>query len=185
MELKIDFGDGKETVRPVLVDKEFYIPYQFPHLRSIEKYLKQRNSKFAITFNSHNNKIKISGLFGVGLIKRIDDFKIIDCMTGKARLTATGVTPFGSCNNFFIQQKSIDKKLPLNTLLNYYTVISEHVHCPENYARQVLDARDELVDSKEAFNASQMNTNLQSMFAIDAAAADGSALDISGYDKKK
>ena len=48
-----------------------------------------------------------------------------------------------------------------------------------------MDASDELPDSEEAFNASQMNTNQQNMFAIDAAAADSSELDINGYDKKK
>ena len=64
-------------------------------------------------------------------------------------------------------------------------MLSEHAHCPENYVKQVLDARNELPESEEAFNASQMNTNLQNMFAIDAAAADGFELDISGYDKKK
>ena len=30
-----------------------------------------------------------------------------------------------------------------------------------------------------------MNTNLQNMFAMDAAAVDGSELNISGYDKKE
>ena len=75
VELKIGFGDEKETTRLVLVDKEFNIPYQFPHLRSIEKNLKQRNSKFAFTFSRHNNKIKISGLIGVDLIERMDTFK--------------------------------------------------------------------------------------------------------------
>ena len=64
-------------------------------------------------------------------------------------------------------------------------MVSEHAHCPENYVRQVLDVRDVLSDGEEAFNASQMNTNLQNMFPIDAAAADGSELDISGYDKEK
>ena len=59
-------------------------------------------------------------------------------------------------------------------------MLSEHAHCPENYVKQVLDARNELPESEEAFNASQMNTNLQNMFAIDAAAADGFELDISG-----
>ena len=53
VELKIGFGDGKETTRPVLIDKEFNIPYQFPHLKSIEKNLKQHNSKFAFTFSRH------------------------------------------------------------------------------------------------------------------------------------
>ena len=43
VELKIGFGDEKETTRPVLVDKEFNILYRFPHLRSIEKNLKQCN----------------------------------------------------------------------------------------------------------------------------------------------
>ena len=38
----------------------------------------------------------------------------------------------------------------------------------------MLDAWDELPDSEEAFNASQMNTNLQNMFAIDAAVANAS-----------
>ena len=47
-----------------------------------------------------------------------------------------------------------------------------------------LGARDELPDSEETFNASQMNTNLQKMFLIDAAAADGSELDICVYDEK-
>ena len=64
-------------------------------------------------------------------------------------------------------------------------MLSKHAHCPENYARQVLDARDELPNSEEAFNALQMNTNLQNMFAIDATSADGSELDIRGYDKEK
>ena len=64
-------------------------------------------------------------------------------------------------------------------------MLSEQAHYPENYVRQVLNARDKLLDSEEAFNVSQMNTNLQNMFAIDDAAADGSELDISGYDKKK
>ena len=50
-ELKIGFGDGKETTHCILVDKEFNIPYQLPHLRSIEKNLKQHNSKFAFTFS--------------------------------------------------------------------------------------------------------------------------------------
>ena len=62
---------------------------------------------------------------------------------------------------------------------------SEHAHCPENYIRQVLNARDKLPDNEEVFNASQMNTNQQNLFSIDAAAADGSELDISGYDKEK
>ena len=116
----------------------------------------------------------------------MDNLKIIDCMRDKAWLTTTGVAPFGNCNYFlFNKQKSIVKRQPPNTQLNYYTVFSEHAHCPENYVRQVLDAKDGLPDSKEAFNASQMNTNLQNMFAIDAAAAAGSELDISGYDKKK
>ena len=48
-----------------------------------------------------------------------------------------------------------------------------------------MDARDELPDCEEAFNTSQMNTNLQNMFAIDPAVANGSELDIRGYDKKK
>ena len=48
-----------------------------------------------------------------------------------------------------------------------------------------MDARDELSYSEEAFNASQMNTNQQNIFVMDAAAADSSELDISGYDKKK
>ena len=82
MELKIGFSDGKETTRLVLVDQEFNIPNQFPHLRSIEKNLKKHNSKFAFTFSRHNNKIKISGLFGVDLIERMDNLKIIDCMRG-------------------------------------------------------------------------------------------------------
>ena len=125
-------------------------------------------------------------MIGVYLIERMDSLKIIDCMRGKAWLTPTGITPFGNCNNFFFNnQKSIAKRPPPNTLLNYYIVLSEHSHCPENYVRQVLDARKELLDSKEAFNASQMNTNLQNIFATDAAAAEGSELDISGYDKKK
>ena len=64
-------------------------------------------------------------------------------------------------------------------------MLSEHAHCPENYVKQAMGARDELPDNEEAFNASQMNNNLQNMFAIDAAAADGPELDISGYDKKK
>ena len=128
----------------------------------------------------------MSGLIDVDLIERLDNFKIINCMRCEARLTPTGVAPFGNCNDFlFNKQKSIAKSPPSNTLLNYYTVLSEYVHCPENYVRQVLDARDELSDSKEAFNASQMNTNLQNIFAIDTAAADGSKLGISGYDKKK
>ena len=75
VELKIDFGDGKERAHSVLVDKKFNIPDQFPHLRSIEKNLKQRNSNFAFTFSRHNNKIKISGLIGVDLIERMDNFK--------------------------------------------------------------------------------------------------------------
>ena len=82
------------------------------------------------------------------------------------------------------KQKSIVKRLPPNTLLNYYIVLSEHAHCPENYVRQVLDAKDELLDSEKTFDASQRNTNLQKMFAIDAAAADGSEFDISGCKKK-
>ena len=86
---------------------------------------------------------------------------------------------------FYSTKKSIAKRPPPNTLLNYYTVLSEHAHCPANYVKQVLYARDELPDTEEAFNASQMNTNLQNMFVIDDAAADGSELDISGYDKKK
>ena len=84
MELKIGFGDGKETTRSVLVDKEFNSPYQFPHLRSIEKNLKQGNSKFAFTFCRHNNKIRISGLIDVDLIERMDNLKIIDCIRSKA-----------------------------------------------------------------------------------------------------
>ena len=80
MELKIGFGDGKEKTCPILVDKEFNIPYQFPHLRSNEKNLKQRNWKFAFTFSRHNNKIKISGLIDVDLIKRMDNLKIMDCV---------------------------------------------------------------------------------------------------------
>ena len=67
--LKIGFGDGKETTRPVLVDKDFNISYQFPHLRSIEKNLKQHNSKFAFSFSRHNNKIIISGLIGIDSIE--------------------------------------------------------------------------------------------------------------------
>ena len=110
VELKIGFGDGKETTRPVLVDKEFNIPYQFPNLRSLEKNLKQRNSKFAFTFNRHNNKIKTSGLIGVDLIERMKNLKIIDCIRGKAWLTATGVAPFGDCNNFFIQHTKIHRQ---------------------------------------------------------------------------
>ena len=172
MELKISYGDGKETTRPVLFDKEFNIPYQFPHLRSIEKNLKQRNSKFAFTFSIHNNKIKISGFIDVDLIERMDNLKIIDCMRGKAWLTPTGFAPFGNCN----KQKSIAKRPTPNIQLNYYTVLSEHAHYPENYTRQILDARDELPDSEEAFNASQINTNLQNMFAIDAAVAYDSEL---------
>ena len=82
------------------------------------------------------------------------------------------------------QQKSIAKGLPPNTQLNYYRVLSEHVYCPENYIRQVLDARDELPDSEDAFNVSQMNADLQNMFAFDAAVSDGAELDISDYDKK-
>ena len=67
-------------------------------------------------------------------------------MRGEAWLTPTGVAPFGDCNNFFYStnKNPSPKKTPLNTLLNYYTVLSEHAHCPENYVRQVLDARDEL-----------------------------------------
>ena len=64
-------------------------------------------------------------------------------------------------------------------------MLSEHAHCTENYVRQVLDARDELPDSKEAFNESQMNTNLQKIFAIDTALGNSSEMDIRGYDKKK
>ena len=64
-------------------------------------------------------------------------------------------------------------------------MLSEHAHCPKNYVRQVLDAKDELPDSEEAFNTSQMNTNRQNMLAIDVVAADVSELDISGCDKKK
>ena len=64
-------------------------------------------------------------------------------------------------------------------------MLSEHAHCPENSVGQVLDARDELPDSEEAFNSSRLKTNLQNMFAIDAAMADGSELDIRAYDKKK
>ena len=121
---------------PVLVDKEFNIPYQFPHLRSIEKNLKQCNSKFAFTFSRHNNKRKISVLIGVELIQQMDNLKIINCMRGKAWLTPKRVAPFGNCNNFlFNQQKSVAKRPPPNTLLNYYTVLSEHAHCPENYVR--------------------------------------------------
>ena len=75
VELKIGFGDGKEATRPVLVDKEFNIPNQFPHLRSIEKNLKQYNSKLAFTFSRHNIKIKISGLIGVDLIEHMDNLK--------------------------------------------------------------------------------------------------------------
>ena len=107
-------------------------------------------------------------------------------MRGKAWLTPTGVVSFGNCNNFvFNKQKSIAKRLPPNTLLNDDTVLSEHAHCPENDIKQLLDARDELPDSEEVFNASQMNTILQNMLAYNAAAADDSELDISGYDKKK
>ena len=164
MELKIGFNDGKETINPVLVDREFNIPNQFPHLGSIKKNQKQRNSKFAFTFSRHNNKIKISGVIGVDLIERMDNLKISDCMRSKAWLTPAGVTPFGNYNNFlFNKQKSIAKRPPPNILLNYYTLLSEHVHCPENYDWQVLDDRDELPDSKEAFNTSQMNTNLDSV----------------------
>ena len=43
VELKIGFGDGKERTCPILVDKEFNIPDQFSHLRSIKKSLKQGN----------------------------------------------------------------------------------------------------------------------------------------------
>ena len=114
----------------------------------------------------------------------MNNLKIIDCMRGKAWFTPTRVSPFGNCSNsLFNKQKSIANIPPVNTLLNYYTVLSANAHCPANYARKVLDARDELPDSEEAFNASQMNINLQNMFAIDAAAADGSELDISGYKK--
>ena len=186
VKLEIGFGDGKETTRPVLVDKEFNIPYQFPRLRSFEKNLKERNSKFASTFRWHNNKMKISGLICADLIERMNNLKIIDCMMGKAWLTPTWVALFVNCNNFlFNKQKSIANWPPPNTLLNYYTVLSKHSHCPENYVREELDVRDELLDSEEAVNASQINTNLQNMFAIDTAAADGSELDISGYKKKK
>ena len=110
-------------------------------------------------------------MIGVNLIERMDNLKIIDCMRGKAWVIPTGVALFRNCNIFlFNEQKSIVKRLLSNTLLNYYTVLSEHAHCPENYVRQVLDARDELPDSEEGFNTSQMNTNLQNMFAIDASA---------------
>ena len=135
MELKIGFGDGKEITCPVLVDKEFNIPYQFPHLRSIKKKLKQCNSKFAFTFSRHNNKRKISGLIGVDLIERMNNLKIIDCMRSKAWLTPTGVALFGNCNNFFNKQKSTAKRSPSNTLLSYHTVLYEHAHCTENYVR--------------------------------------------------
>ena len=64
-------------------------------------------------------------------------------------------------------------------------MLSEHAYCPENYVRQVFDARDELPDSEEAFNTSQMNTNQRNMFATDAAAADSFELDINGHNKKK
>ena len=79
VELKIGFGDGKETTRPVIVNKTFNIPY---YLRSIEKNLKQRNSKFAFTFSRHNNEIKILGLIGVNLFEHLDNLKIIDCVRG-------------------------------------------------------------------------------------------------------
>ena len=125
-------------------------------------------------------------MIGVDFIEHMDSLKIIDCLRGKAWPTQTKVAPFGNCNKFlFYNQKSIAKRPPPNTLINYYTVLSEHVHYPENYVRQVLDARDELPDIKEAFNALQMNTNLQNMFAIRAAAVDGFELNISAYDKKK
>ena len=77
VESKIGFGDGKEATRPILIDKEFKIPYRFPHLRSIEKNLKQRNSKFAFTFCRHYNKIKISSFIGVDLIERMDNLKLL------------------------------------------------------------------------------------------------------------
>ena len=83
--------------------------------------------------------------------------------------------------SFFTQQKSIAKRPPPNILLNYNIVLSEHAHCLENYVRQVLGERDELPDSEEVFNASQMNTKLQNMFAINAAAAYGSEFKDSSY----
>ena len=76
-ELKIGFGYGKETICLVLVDKEVNIPNQYPHLSSIEKNLKQRNLKFAFTFSGHNNKIKISGLFDVDLIERMNNLELL------------------------------------------------------------------------------------------------------------
>ena len=72
VELKIGFGDGKKTTHPILGNKEFNIPYQFPYLRCIGKNLKQCNSKFAFTFSRYINKIKISGLIGVDLIECIN-----------------------------------------------------------------------------------------------------------------
>ena len=105
VELKISFSDGKETTRPVLVDKEFNIPYQFQHLRSIEKNLKQRNSKIAFTFTRHKNKIKISGLIGVDLIERMDNLRIIDCMRVK-----TGVAPLETAIIFYSTNKNPSPK---------------------------------------------------------------------------
>ena len=145
MELNIGFGDGKETTRPVLVDKEFNIPDQFPHLRSIEKNLEQHNSKLAFSFSRHNNKIKNIRFdwcrlnWTHGQLKNYWLYKGQSMALYKGQSMATGVAPFGNCNKFlFNKQKSIVKRPPPNTLLNYYTVLSEHAHCPENYVRQVL-----------------------------------------------
>ena len=51
VELKISLGREREVTRPILIDKEFEIPYEFPRLRIIEKELRKHKQHLALSQN--------------------------------------------------------------------------------------------------------------------------------------
>ena len=74
--------------------------------------------------------------------------------------------PFRNCLNFIdTSQKFVTNKPPKH-LLNHFPIIAKHAHYPAKYVKQILKEKTE--NNKEILSLSQVDTDLQNMFAIDS-----------------
>lgn len=108
LSLNIDLCDGLGSFQlPMMVDDKFDLSYNVPHFDTAIKNLKESvQLADSAYFDQEGNSVVLEGILGIDAIQHFKDFKLVDCLRGKAFSYAGGLMPFGSIENFWTAKET-------------------------------------------------------------------------------
>lgn len=185
--LNVTVGKGKQLPIPVLIDDGFSMQFEFASFGQVKSNLNELKHRLAFSNEKQSDSITIQGILGVDIFQFMEGSRIIKCMNGQAWDLPQGIAPFGNVQHFLYPHQVSPVRCGISkTIVNYHTTISKYAHCPERQLNSILEPKSSYPDPfPDVFENSNVERNLEKMFAVDSAAASHDEELIGDYDRNR